>query len=80
MTQQALQGEQLARNMWVRSITTSPQLTYYYLGYRDVRAVYEAVRMARGSRFRLKAFMDELLATGPAPLDDVRRIMLRAGN
>ncbi len=80
VTQQALQGEQLARNMWVRSITTSPQLTYYYLGYRDVRAVYEAVRMARGSRFRLKAFMDELLATGPAPLDDVRRIMLRAGN
>ena len=80
VTQQALQGEQLARNMWVRSITTSPQLTYYYLGYRDVRALYDDVRAARGSQFRLKAFMDELLAIGPAPLDDVRRIMLRADN
>jgi Bacterial protein of unknown function (DUF885) len=80
VTQQALQGEQLARNMWVRSITTTPQLTYYYLGYRDVRAVYDDVRAARGPAFRLKAFMDELLTIGPAPLDDVRRIMLRAGN
>ena len=80
VTQQALQGEQLARNMWVRSITTSPQLTYYYLGYRDVRELYDDVRAARGPQFRLKAFMDELLAIGPAPLDDVRRIMLRADN
>lgn len=80
VTQEALQGEQLARNMWIRSITTSPQITYYYLGYRDVRALYDDVRAARGSKFRLKGFMDELLAIGPAPLDDVRRIMLRSDN
>jgi uncharacterized protein (DUF885 family) len=75
VTGQALQGEQLARNMWVRSITTSPQLTFYYLGYRDVRALYDDARAARGSHFQLKSFMDELLAIGPAPLRDVRRIM-----
>lgn len=78
VTQQALQGEQLARNMWVRSITSSPQLTYYYLGYRDVRSVYDDVRAARGADFRLKSFMDELLAIGPAPLSEVRRILLRS--
>lgn len=78
VTQQALQGEQLARNMWVRSITTSPQITTYYLGYRDVRSVYDDVRAARGADFRLKSFMDELLAIGPAPLAEVRRILLRS--
>jgi hypothetical protein len=74
---EALQGEQLARNMWTRSITTSPQLTYYYLGYREVRSLYDDVRRARGAKFRLRDFMDELLLIGPVPLADVRRIMLR---
>lgn len=78
VTGEALQGEQLARNMWVRAITTSPQITYYYLGYRDVRSVYDDVRAARGADFRLKSFMDELLAIGPAPLSEVRRILLRS--
>jgi uncharacterized protein (DUF885 family) len=78
VTGEALQGEQLARNMWVRAITTSPQITYYYLGYREVRSVYDDVRAARGADFRLKSFMDELLAIGPAPLSEVRRILLRS--
>jgi uncharacterized protein (DUF885 family) len=78
VTRDALQGEQLARNMWVRAITTSPQITYYYLGYREVRSVYDDVRAARGADFRLKSFMDELLAIGPAPLSEVRRILLRS--
>jgi hypothetical protein len=78
VTHDALQGEQLARNMWLRSITTSPQLTFYYLGYREVRSLYDDARAARGAEFRLKNFMDELLAIGPAPLDDVRRILLRS--
>ncbi len=78
VTQEALQGEQLARNMWVRTITTSPQITYYYLGYRQVRSVFDDVRTARGADFRLKSFMDELLAIGPVPLSEVRRILLRS--
>ena len=61
----ALQGDQLARNMWVRSITSSPQLTYYYLGYAAVRGVYDDVRKARGTAFNLREFNDQLMKIGP---------------
>lgn len=76
----ALQGEQLARNMWTRAITSSPQLTTYYRGYKEVRALYDDVRRARGAQFVLREFMDEVLQIGPIPLDDLRRIMLRPRN
>lgn len=75
--QEALQGEQLARNMWTRTITTSPQLTYYYLGYTAVRDVYDAVRAAQGSQFHLRAFNDALMNIGPVPPSEVTRLLLR---
>ena len=31
--EEALQDEQFAANMWMRAITTSPQITSYWLGY-----------------------------------------------
>ena len=44
--EEALQGEQLANNMWTRTLTSSPQITTYYLGYAKVTQVYEAARQA----------------------------------
>jgi uncharacterized protein (DUF885 family) len=72
----ALQGEQLARNMWTRTITTSPQITYYYLGYNAVRGIYENVRAARGASFRLREFNDQLMRIGPVPPSELQRILL----
>jgi hypothetical protein len=64
----ALQDDQFARNMWTRAITDSPQLTFYYLGYRDVMTVYDAARTAQGSAFTLRGFLDGMMEMGPVPL------------
>jgi len=76
VTDEAMQGPQLAANMWTRAITTSPQITTYYLGYARVRALFDVVRARRGTAFRLRDFTDELMRIGPVPIDEVRRIML----
>jgi uncharacterized protein (DUF885 family) len=61
----ALQGDQLASNMWMRSITDPVQLTTYYLGYREVRGVYDEARKTQGAQFDLRAFMDGMMRLGP---------------
>jgi uncharacterized protein DUF885 len=65
----ALQGEQLANNMWTRTLTSSPQITTYYLGYAKVTQVYEAAREAAGDKFDLHGFMDGMMKLGPVRLD-----------
>jgi Bacterial protein of unknown function (DUF885) len=69
VTNDALQGEQLASNMWTRAITTSPQITTYYLGYEKVRQAYDAARTASGDHFELRKFMDGVMELGPVRLD-----------
>ena len=76
VTEEALQGPQLAANMWTRSITSAPQITFYYLGYTAVRRLYDDVRAARGTAFRLRDFTDKLMRIGPVPIEEVRRLML----
>jgi hypothetical protein len=76
---EALQDEQFAANMWVRAITSSPQITTYHLGYREVTRLYEDVRRARGPAFRLREFMDGMMALGPVPLRHYRERMLGLG-
>ena len=67
--EEALQGNQLAANMWTRAITSSPQITSYYLGYRKVRQAYDAARTAAGVNFDLQKFMDGMMELGPVPLE-----------
>lgn len=74
--EQALQDEQFAGNMWVRAITSSPQLTFYWLGDREVQGLYEDVRKARGEAFRIKAFLDGMMEMGPVPVRHYRERML----
>jgi hypothetical protein len=73
---QALQDEQFAANMWRRAITSAPQLTFYYLGYREVWGLYEDVRNAQGGDFDLQAFMDGMMELGPVPVRHYRERML----
>ena len=80
VTQEAFQGEQLARNMWMRTLTTAPQITTYFLGYDQVKGLYDDVRRARGSRFALRPFMDGMMEMGPVPVAEYRRRMLPARN
>jgi Bacterial protein of unknown function (DUF885) len=67
--EEALQGEQLANNMWTRTLTSSPQITTYYLGYAKVTEVYEAARAVEGNKFELRRFMDGMMRLGPVRLE-----------
>lgn len=67
--EEALQGDQLASNMWTRTLTSSPQITTYYLGYAKVSQVYDAARSADGDKFELRRFMDGMMKLGPVRLD-----------
>jgi uncharacterized protein (DUF885 family) len=73
---EALQDEQLAMNLWTRAITSAPQLTTYYLGYREVWRLYEDVQKARGSAFSVREFVDGMMAQGPVPVARYRERML----
>ena len=66
---EALQGDQLANNMWTRTLTSSPQITTYYLGYAKVTEVYDAARAAEGSKFELRRFMNGMMELGPVRLE-----------
>ena len=65
--EEALQDEQFAGNMWVRAITSSPQLTFYWLGDREVQRLYNEVRKEKGD-IRIKAFLDGMMDLGPVPV------------
>jgi len=67
--EEALQGDQLANNMWTRTLTSSPQITTYYLGYAKVTEVYHAARTAEGDKFDLCRFMDGMMELGPVRLE-----------
>lgn len=73
---EAFQDEHFAGNMWTRAITSSPQLTSYFLGYQQVTGLYEAVRAARGPDFELRAFTDGVMAIGPVPAARLRERMI----
>ena len=77
---EALQDEQFAGNMWMRALTSSPQLTTYYLGYRQVTDLFEDVKAARGETFVLKQFMDGMMELGPVPVREYRARMLGGGS
>ena len=76
LKEDAIQDEQFSANMWTRAITSAPQLTFYYLGYREVRGLYDDVRRVRGSSFVLRDFMDGMMADGPVPVAHYREKML----
>ena len=67
--EEALQGDQLATNMWTRTLTSSPQITTYYLGYAKVMEVYNAARTAQSDKFDLCRFMDGMMELGPVRLE-----------
>ncbi len=76
VTKEAFQGPQLARNMWMRTLTTAPQITSYFLGYDQVQGLYNDVRRARGGKFVLRRFMDGMMEMGPVPVAEYRRRLL----
>ncbi|HEY2030704.1 MAG TPA: DUF885 family protein [Myxococcales bacterium] len=64
----ALLDPQLGANLWLRALTSSPQIVTYHLGAARFRALYDAARKTEGARFSLRAFTDRLMSLGPVPI------------
>ncbi len=73
---EALQEQQFAANMWRRAMTSSPQLTFYFLGYTEVWGLYDEIRAEQGEDFDLRRFMDGMMELGPVPIQYYRDRML----
>jgi uncharacterized protein (DUF885 family) len=72
--EEALQERQFAANMWQRSITSAPQLTFYWIGYDGVSELYGDARAAAGDAFVLRDFVDGVLSRGSLSVDGHRAV------
>ncbi len=75
LTHKAFQTEQEAREKWRRVQLTSVQLTSYFSGYSEIMALRDERRKQLGDRFELKAFHDQFLSYGSAPVAVIRELM-----
>ncbi len=76
--EEALQEAHFAANMWSRAISTTPQITSYWLGYEQHQALFREVREARGDRFVLREYLDAVVARGGLPVSAYRELLLGA--
>jgi len=73
--EQGFQDEATAEQQTIRG-TFDPMYLAYTTGKLAIRKLREDLRAKRGDAFSLKAFHDELLSYGGAPLSAIRAVML----
>ena len=75
LVRQAFQTPQEAAEKWKRAQLSSVQLTSYFSGYSDIMELRERRRQQLGDRFDLKAFHDQFLGYGNAPVSVIGQLM-----
>lgn len=75
---QAFQQVAEAEGKWRRVNVTSVQLTAYFSGYTEIIALREELKNTLHGRFDLKAFHEQFLSYGNAPVKYIRELMLEA--
>ena len=75
LTRQAFQTRQEADEKWRRVTLTSVQLTSYFSGYHQIMELRERRKAQLGERFNLKAFHDQFLSYGNAPVKMISELM-----
>jgi uncharacterized protein (DUF885 family) len=76
MMREAFQEEAEATNKWRRATLTQVQLTSYYNGYAEITALRDEMRQKLGGKFSVKAFNNQFLSYGSAPVKSIRELML----
>ncbi|MBG8553706.1 DUF885 domain-containing protein [Hymenobacter guriensis] len=71
------QEEAEARNKWRRATLSQVQLSSYFTGSTEILALREELRRQQDREFDLKAFHEQLLSYGSAPVKYIRQMMLR---
>lgn len=77
LAEEAVLDAQFAANMWKRAMLTSPQLTTYHLGYRDIHAIWLEWRRRHPER-PIRAFVDGMTELGAVPVAEYRMVLLPA--
>ena len=75
LARQAFQTPQEAAEKWRRVQLSSVQLTSYFSGYSEIMALREERKRTLGDKFDLKAFNDQFLSYGNAPVRVIRDLM-----
>jgi uncharacterized protein (DUF885 family) len=78
LVRQAFQTEREAQEKWRRVQLTSVQLTSYFSGYSEIFALREQLKARLGAAFSLKAFHEQFLSYGSAPVRWIAGEMLKA--
>ncbi|ABV87557.1 DUF885 domain-containing protein [Shewanella pealeana] len=76
MMNEAFQQQAEAEGKWRRATLSQVQLTSYYSGYREIYDFREEYKALKGDDFDLKAFHEEFLSYGSAPVKYIRELML----
>lgn len=71
----AFQEHAEASGKWRRATLSQVQLTSYYTGYREIYDFRELQKQKLGKDFNLKAFHNEFLSYGSAPVKYIRGLM-----
>ncbi len=72
---QAFQERTEAEGKWRRATLSQVQLTSYFNGFAEIYEFRESVKKAKGSDFDLKAFHNEFLSFGSAPVPIIKKLM-----
>jgi len=75
LEREAFQSRTEAAQKWVRVQLSSVQLSSYFAGFSEILALREQLKARQGSGFNLKAFHEEFLSHGSAPVKMVSQLM-----
>jgi uncharacterized protein (DUF885 family) len=75
LEKEAFQSHTEATEKWHRAQVTSVQLSSYFAGFSEILALREQIKAQQGAKFNLKAFHEEFLSHGSAPVAMVSRLM-----
>jgi len=73
----AFQEEAEAEKKWTRLTRSSVQLSSYFTGFTQIYSLREEIKAKKGENFNLKAFNEEFLSYGNAPVKYIREFMLQ---
>lgn len=72
---EAFQERTEAEGKWRRATLSQVQLTSYYNGYAEIYEFREELKKEMGDAFNLKAFHNEFLSYGSAPVPTIKKLM-----
>ncbi len=69
-TETSLLAPQFAKSLWGRLMRSPMQMTSYFYGGMQFRALQKAEKDRLGDQFDLLLFMDTIMKTGPVPIEE----------